>query len=649
MEVEVLHSYDGQEEDELTIRIGDVISDVVKSDSGWWEGRLNGRRGVFPDNFVRERKKENNMSLQKKTSDVINQPSSQQNNQVYKARPSPGHLSKSKILPRRARVVFSYDPANQDELKLSVNDILEVLAEEEEGWWRGVLNGKNGVFPSNFVEPLEPGIEIKQEERLKDVETKEKKAKCEIISRPSIPPVQPVVVSKPQIQPAKPLDSPESKNKSNESIKATESIAQVPDLPPKMRDRKPTSVERARATFSYVAENDDELTLNVGDVVTVLQKKLEDAGWWRGELKGKIGVFPDNFVELLPPDNKPVNKETECEKPELSGPVKKKERPPPPDLSKVPAAVKPAPAKIDEKKMRPQIPTQPPALQAKKTVDLKHNTEIKPNAEIKPNTELKSLVDVRSVTPNAEQKSVANSKPAGDLKPNLSNADLKPVPVSKPVAETRPLPLTNNQKAKESVKDKGVNETSLDVVNTSQKLIHLTANRVRAPPRRPPTVTSIFQQVDTKTEKDANSSHSVTQPPPSSVPILPKDDKNFATPSITILPKYDKSISPVQPSTVSTPDSKKDLLAEVSKQEPAAIRIISSPSSEQSFVQRDLISQLRMEVVQLKQELEQLKTDHKLKLQEVVHEIHEEKKMQRVLVEEIGQLKKIIHDRFGKL
>lgn len=100
--------------------------------------------------------------------------------------------------------------------------------------------------------------------------------------------------------------------------------------------------------------------------------------------------------------------------------------------------------------MRPQIPTQPPALQPKKTAD------IKPNVEIKPSTELKSLADIRSITPNVEQqKSVANSKPANDLKPNLSNADLKPVTVSKPVAETRPLPLTNSQKAKESVKDKG--------------------------------------------------------------------------------------------------------------------------------------------------------------------------------------------------
>lgn len=65
-----------------------------------------------------------------------------------------------------------------------------------------------------------------------------------------------------------------------------------------------------------------------------------------------------------------------------------------------------------------------------------------------------------------------------------------------------------------------------------------------------------LRQVDTKTEKDANSPHSVTQPPPSSVAVLPKDDKNFATPSITILPKNDKSVSPVKPS-VSTPDSKK--------------------------------------------------------------------------------------------
>lgn len=27
-----------------------------------------------------------------------------------------------------------------------------------------------------------------------------------------------------------------------------------------------------------------------------------DVGWWEGELNGRRGVFPDNFVKLLPPD-----------------------------------------------------------------------------------------------------------------------------------------------------------------------------------------------------------------------------------------------------------------------------------------------------------------------------------------------------------
>lgn len=57
-----------------------------------------------------------------------------------------------------------------------------------------------------------------------------------------------------------------------------------------------------------------------------------------------VGIFKDfSFLNYF-------QKETECEKPELSGSVKKKERPPPPDLSKVHAAVKPA--KIDEKKSK---------------------------------------------------------------------------------------------------------------------------------------------------------------------------------------------------------------------------------------------------------------------------------------------------------
>lgn len=50
--------------------------------------------------------------------------------------------------------------------------------------------------------------------------------------------------------------------------------------------------------------NEDELRLTEGDIVTVLNKELPDKGWWKGELRGKIGVFPDNFVTLLPLEGK---------------------------------------------------------------------------------------------------------------------------------------------------------------------------------------------------------------------------------------------------------------------------------------------------------------------------------------------------------
>ena len=60
---------------------------------------------------------------------------------------------------RRAKVSFSYAADNIDELSLEPGQVVEVIAEEEEGWWRGKLGGKEGVFPSNFVEIIEEAAE----------------------------------------------------------------------------------------------------------------------------------------------------------------------------------------------------------------------------------------------------------------------------------------------------------------------------------------------------------------------------------------------------------------------------------------------------------------------------------------------------------
>ena len=54
-----------------------------------------------------------------------------------------------------------------------------------------------------------------------------------------------------------------------------------------------------RATFDYSATYKDELTLKVGDNVEYLGV-TEDEGWYKGQLRGKIGGFPSSFVEELP-------------------------------------------------------------------------------------------------------------------------------------------------------------------------------------------------------------------------------------------------------------------------------------------------------------------------------------------------------------
>jgi glutaminase len=49
--VVVLFDYDALDPVELTIREGQVLENVVRNDSGWWKGTLNGVEGLIPFNF----------------------------------------------------------------------------------------------------------------------------------------------------------------------------------------------------------------------------------------------------------------------------------------------------------------------------------------------------------------------------------------------------------------------------------------------------------------------------------------------------------------------------------------------------------------------------------------------------------------------
>jgi len=51
--VRALYDYQPQSNLELLIKVGDVIEITSKSiGGGWWEGKLNGKTGQFPENYV---------------------------------------------------------------------------------------------------------------------------------------------------------------------------------------------------------------------------------------------------------------------------------------------------------------------------------------------------------------------------------------------------------------------------------------------------------------------------------------------------------------------------------------------------------------------------------------------------------------------
>ncbi|KAG5443434.1 SH3-domain kinase binding protein 1 [Clonorchis sinensis] len=197
MDVVVEFDYVAEETDELTIRKGNIIRDVSQFEDGWYIGNLNGKIGVFPDNFVKvlnsaetsndpkpsgdeggsAKNEENEEStvkpqgvkgiglgnifsgqpIQLKHAALKDVMKDAENNQEKKT-PSGKQSPNSPELTDRVRVRFDYDPKQPDELELQVDDIIQVVDRclPDDGWWKGrnLRTRKVGVFPDNFVAPI---------------------------------------------------------------------------------------------------------------------------------------------------------------------------------------------------------------------------------------------------------------------------------------------------------------------------------------------------------------------------------------------------------------------------------------------------------------------------------------------------------------
>uniref|UniRef100_A0A3B3Q789 SH3-domain kinase binding protein 1 n=1 Tax=Paramormyrops kingsleyae TaxID=1676925 RepID=A0A3B3Q789_9TELE len=296
----------------MTLVVGDIISNIHKNEGGWWQGELAGRRGLFPDNFV------------KVSSRALSAPMQP----VHWSSQCPcTRLYTGNVRRRWCMATFSYTPQHKDELELKPGDVIEITEEVEEGWWEGRLNGKMGMFPSNFTRKYAEDAEDQDgcpsaPDSSSGTETQSKEPECGSLRLVNSSEIQPEQLRAPAFGDIL-RDKHSSMNQDGGMEKVR--LCCLPTLNTVHRKRphfclhskvremtnaeavgKIKAREFCKAMFSYEAQNEDELSIKEGDIVAIINKECVDPGWWQGELQGRQGIFPDNFVRLLVLDEETV-------------------------------------------------------------------------------------------------------------------------------------------------------------------------------------------------------------------------------------------------------------------------------------------------------------------------------------------------------
>ncbi|XP_038078093.1 SH3 domain-containing kinase-binding protein 1-like isoform X3 [Patiria miniata] len=728
VEAVVTFDYDAAQDDELTIKEGQIITNITMMEDGWWEGEVNGQRGLFPDNFVEPIKKEKPPSVKGRAPSPP--PATREPSPPPAARaPSPPRAAvngDSQEVPKRegsekpkklrAKVVYSYHPSNDDEISLAVNDIIDVTGQPEDGWWEGMLRGHKGMFPSNFVEILEgdgeagsthealpkdepppiPSEPPKQKQKIKGVgfgnifaggEVKLRKtagnspADSNRKEHSKSTAQSELAQKRLSLKKAEPVPTPTSSTNADAKAKEEpkkESKAEVKKE--EKKDAKPAEEEeyeeivkeRAKVTYPYEAQHADELELKDGDVVTVLDKQAGDSGWWYGEVDGRKGLFPDNFVKMLPPEKEKVKKKSPAPLPArpASGP------------KVIPTETKPAPPKTMPAKPPPP-PTDSPAAV--------HAPPRRPSADTVNNAQPKMVPQARKPHPIAAPKPPKKVLPVPPKKPGVKPKAPPPKPAVHPSEreEATPPVILRHQPP---VEKKENTEGGFEDLKTDsgQKLTHITLSRPKNANRRPP---SVFggqggnlsearlkalphdEKADTPAVPVAKSTTVVTSPtsptnasqPPwvrelksrslKRPPSLAKEPQPVENGS-AVPPPRPKS-SPIGPTAVVVPAPAPSAATPTQAQPPAA-KAPAEPSPAQSpagsrptslasdaaiNATNAQVEELKKEVKSLQEQLSSIRSEFKKEVVNLMTELDEEKKHRMAMQVELDRLKKLVLEK----
>ncbi|XP_005996408.1 SH3 domain-containing protein 19 isoform X2 [Latimeria chalumnae] len=290
----VLHDFQAEQADDLSLKSGETVYLLERLDQEWYRGTCRGRTGVFPANFV------------KVIIDVA-----EGNSTKKSGSPSPN------ISGPRCRARFDFESDQADELSFSEGDIIKLKEYLNEEWAEGEMNGRTGIFPINFVEVIEDLPPFNQNKSVASDSGTSFKSKpdssecsqaenssgqwCEALYDFTAETAEDLSFQQgDRILITEQLDSEWCKGK----INGREGIfpsAFVHFCSGPVVDKKPQAMGsrkgKAKALFDFSGDNEDELSFKAGDMIVMVESV--DAEWMSGELHGKSGIFPRNYVHVL--------------------------------------------------------------------------------------------------------------------------------------------------------------------------------------------------------------------------------------------------------------------------------------------------------------------------------------------------------------
>lgn len=54
-------------------------------------------------------------------------------------------------LPSHVEALYDFAGQEQTDLYFKTGDVIQVTGQEDEMWWRGTVDGRSGIFPSNYT------------------------------------------------------------------------------------------------------------------------------------------------------------------------------------------------------------------------------------------------------------------------------------------------------------------------------------------------------------------------------------------------------------------------------------------------------------------------------------------------------------------